>query len=142
MQYTLRGMTIEDYDTVYALWQRTEYMNFNECDTREGIDLYLNRNPGLCFVAEQDSVIVGAVLCGHDGRRGFLRHLAVAAEARGQGIARALINNSLNGLAAQGIGKCNIFVEDENVPGLEFWKQMGWVQFDYTFRMLQAGTQS
>lgn len=137
MTFALRPMNITDYDRVLALWSDTEHMKLNECDTREGISLYLNRNPGLCFVAEQDGALVGAVLCGHDGRRGYLRHLAVAKEYRSRGIARGLVQSSLLGLAAHGIGKCNLYVEDENIPGLAFWARMGWETLDYTFRVMQ-----
>ncbi len=134
----IRSMTIEDFDAVHALWLKTEYLELNECDTREGIALYLNRNPGLCFVAEdKQGLIIANVLCGHDGRRGFLRHLAVAAEHRGSGLARRLVDCVLDALAQQGIGKCNIFVDDANVPGFSFWEHLGWVRLEETFRMLQ-----
>ncbi|MDE1900503.1 MAG: GNAT family N-acetyltransferase [Alphaproteobacteria bacterium] len=123
---TLRDMTIDDYDAVIALWQQTEYVNLNECDTRDGIDLYLRRNPGLCFVAETGNGIVGAVLCGHDGRRGFLRHLAVARDHRQSGVGKQLVNKVMDALHEQGIGKCNIFVDNGNKPGFSFWEYMGW----------------
>jgi ribosomal protein S18 acetylase RimI-like enzyme len=85
MNYHIREMTMADYDDVTALWKNTEYIALNECDTREGMEFYLARNPGLSFVAEEGGTIVGAVICGHEGRRGFLRHMAVANTLRGAG---------------------------------------------------------
>lgn len=137
MTFSLRPMLIEDYDPVHALWLATEYMLLNECDSREGIAFYLNRNPGLCFVAEQNGEIVGTILSGQDGRRGYVHHLAVAKAHRSQGIARALVQSAMQGLTAHGIGKCNLYVEDKNTPGLDFWRRMGWETLDYTFRVMQ-----
>jgi ribosomal protein S18 acetylase RimI-like enzyme len=133
----IRAMTPKDYDAVSRLWMETEHLSMNECDTREGIELYLKRNPGLCFVALVGCVMAGNVLCGHDGRRGILRHLAVSKPYRKYGIARTLVEKALFGLNAQGIGKCNIFVEDENSAGMNFWKHMGWKLLVYDFRMMQ-----
>lgn len=140
MNYKIRAMTLADYDVILKLWNNTEHVSLNECDTREGIELYINRNPGLCFVAEVDGEIIGAVLCGHDGRRGFLRHLAVEKSHRKNGIAQALINEAMNGLSSQGIGKCNIFVLDDNIEGLKFWRHNKWIDLEYDFRMLQIKT--
>ena len=98
MNYQIREMCPEDFDAVLALWRVTEHIDLNECDTPEGIAVYLKRNPGLSFVAEAGSAFAGVVLCGHDGRRGFLRHLAVAKEYRKQGMARALVERALQGL--------------------------------------------
>lgn len=130
-------MMLSDYDAVYDLWLSTEYMCLNECDTRDGIALYLQRNKGLCFVAVDGDDIIGTVLCGHDGRRGFLRHLAVQPDYRRCGVAGSLVRLSMDGLMQQGIGKCNIFVEDVNADGIEYWLNRGWKCLDYTFRMLQ-----
>ena len=89
---TIRAMHMEDYDAVYALWLESTGMGLNDYDdSREGIGRYLRRNPESCFVAEDDGAIVGAVLAGHDGRRGHLNHLAVAPERRRQGLGRALV---------------------------------------------------
>lgn len=140
MTYALREMTIADYNAVHALWLQTEFLTLNECDSLEGIALYLRRNPGLCFVAELNGEIAGAVLCGHDGRRGMLRHLSIAKAHRGHGLSRQLVEKCLAGLAQEGIGKCNIFVDDVNVPGFEFWAHLGWAKLDDTFRTLQTPT--
>ncbi|MEW6302235.1 MAG: GNAT family N-acetyltransferase [Verrucomicrobiota bacterium] len=129
MQYTLQNLAIADYDEVLALWQRTEGVGLNESDTREGIALFLERNRDLSFVArDAKGRIIGAVLCGHDGRRGYLHHLAVEKACRGQGIGRALVENCLARLRALGILKCNIFLYANNDPGRAFWERLGWAQ--------------
>jgi ribosomal protein S18 acetylase RimI-like enzyme len=123
----LRAMTPADYDAVLALWQASEGVGLNESDTREAVAVYLARNPGFSLVAEKDGATAGAVLCGHDGRRGYLHHLAVARQHRGRGLGRALVEESLTRLRAHGITKCNIFLYAGNSAGRAFWRREGWV---------------
>jgi len=125
--YTLRPLTISDYDVVYALWQKTEGMGLSDSDTREAIAAFLERNCDLSTVAcSPDGQIVGAVLCGHDGRRGYLHHLAVALTHRKQGIGRALVNECLTRLAALKIQKVNLFLFASHGEGRTFWLHQGW----------------
>jgi putative acetyltransferase len=125
--YTLRPLTIADYDAVYALWQRTEGIGLNESDTREAIASFLDRNCGLSLVAcDANGAILGTVLCGHDGRRGYLHHLAVARTQRKRGIGRALVDACLAKLAALKIEKCNLFLFADNTEGRTFWLHQGW----------------
>ena len=107
------------------LWRRTEGVGLNESDTRPAIAAYLRRNPRFSFVAEKDGRIVGAVLCGHDGRRGYLHHLAVARQHRQRGIGRQLVNACLAKLRQAGIQRCNIFIFANNAVGMKFWTQNG-----------------
>ena len=140
MNYQIREMTAADYDAAMELWKNTEYLGLNECDTPEGIALYLNRNPGLSFVAEAEGVVVGTVLGGHDGRRGMLRHLAVSLEHRRSGLGRNLIEHALAAMADQGIEKCNIMVQSANARGLEFWEHMGWGRMNDAYYTMQKNT--
>jgi putative acetyltransferase len=119
-------MAIRDFDAVMALWQASEGVGLGDGDTRPAIASYLERNPGLSLVAEADGVIVGAVLGGHDGRRGYLHHLAVAMPSRGRGLGRALVDACLDGLRAQGIPKATIVVYADNSAGDAFWTRIGW----------------
>ena len=96
MEYSIREMKIDDYEEVYRLWEQTEGLSLEEGDSQEEIGIYLKRNHGFCFVACAGEQIIGTVLCGHEGRRGILRHLAVTREYRGKGIARMLINEALS----------------------------------------------
>ncbi|MEI9866548.1 MAG: GNAT family N-acetyltransferase [Limisphaerales bacterium] len=123
---TIRAFRIEDYDAVVALWRRSEGVGLNESDTRPGITAYLRRNPRHSFVAERKGRIIGAVLCGHDGRRGYLHHLAVAKRHRQRGLGRQLVNACLAKLRKAGIHKCTIFLFASNVSGRKFWMHNGW----------------
>lgn len=119
-------LQIDDYADVVALWRRSEGVGLNASDTRRGIAAYLRRNPRLSFVAEKKGRIVGAVLCGHDGRRGYLHHLAVARQCRGKGIGRQLVAACLAGLRRLRIQRGNIFVFADNREGRRFWERNGW----------------
>lgn len=123
-------MRPEDFDAVLALWRQTEGVGLNESDTRPAITAYLARNPGLSFVARGDEAIVGAVLCGHDGRRGYLHHLAVAAAHRKRGLGKQLVHACLAALAPLGISRCNIFLFSDNAAGESFWHYHGWRKRD------------
>lgn len=122
----IEPMTIEDYDEAVALWQASEGVGLSSADTREAIARYLARNPGMSFVARSGGALVGAVLCGHDGRRGYLHHLAVRPDCRRQGIGRALVERCLAALGEQGIDKCHLFVFKANERGRAFWERNGW----------------
>lgn len=122
----VRNFRIDDYNAVVALWRRTEGVGLNESDTRRAIAAYLQRNPCFSFVAEKDGRLIGAVLCGYDGRRGYLHHLAVAREHRQKGIGRQLVNACLAKLREAGIQRCNIFIFGNNAAGIKFWTHNGW----------------
>ena len=125
----IRSMRIEDYDSVYALWLSCPGMGLNNVDdSREGISKYLARNPDTCFVSVEEGGIVGAILAGHDGRRGSIGHTAVSAAYRGRGIGRQLVETALNALKAQGIHKVNLVVFAKNEAGNAFWEKMGFGQ--------------
>lgn len=122
----IRPMTISDYGEVLALWQSMEGLLLGEADAEHAIARYLARNPGISHVAVSEDRIIGAALCGHDGRRGLLHHLAVSPAFRRQGVGRAIVSACRRALHEQGIGRCNIFVLDGNDAGREFWRRDGW----------------
>jgi len=123
---TIRIMTIADYDAVRSLWSSTPGMGLNSLDdAREGISKYLSRNPGTCFVAEDAGRIVGAILTGHDGRRGFIYHAAVAVSHRNQGIGTALTDAAVSALKNEGITKAALVVFEKNALGSAFWENRG-----------------
>lgn len=126
MAITVRPFIMEDYDSAYALWNRTEGIGLSQADERDNIARYLGRNPGQSFVATENGNLVGAVLCGNDGRRGFLHHLAVDHACRRRGVGRALVMRCLEALALQGMRKCHIFVIAANEEGKLFWRSVGW----------------
>jgi N-acetylglutamate synthase len=115
-----------DYDEVMALWCATEGLTLREADSREAIVRYLERNPRLSFVARDAGHLVGAVLAGTDGRRGYLQHLVVAPSHRGRGVGRTLAQRAVEALRALGVAKCHVMVRQENVAARAFWKHLGW----------------
>lgn len=118
----IRLMTPADYSAAHALWTATPGMGLHsEDDSPEGITRYLQRNPESCFVAERSGRLVGTVLAGHDGRRGFIYHLAVAPDAQRRGIADALVNAALQALRVQQIQKVALLIYRDNHNGNAFW---------------------
>jgi len=128
MSIVIREMTIQDYDEVLALWQTSEGVGLSDADSEESVARYLERNPGLSFVACDGEHLVGAILCGHDGRRGYIHHLAVSESHRRQGLGRALVERCLSALRQAGIDKCHLFVFADNRDTIAFWKGIGWTQ--------------
>ena len=126
MKYIIRPMSISDYDALHSLWLTTPGMGLNTTDdSLEGIAKYLARNPNTSFVAEQGGELTGAIMCGHDGRRGFIHHTCVRADRQGQGIGRSLVEAALDALKAEGIHKVALVVFDRNEKGNAFWEKMG-----------------
>ena len=123
---TTREFLRSDYDDVIALWEGVEGVEICEGDSREEIAQYLKRNPGLSRVAVLDGKIVGAALCGHDGRRGWIYHLAVAPTHRRQKIGNVLLESSVNALRAIGLKRAIILVAGDNPGGHDFWLRNGW----------------
>ncbi len=123
---TLTDMRIAHYDQALALWRRCEGIGLSGADAHENIQSFLARNPGMSFVALDEQNVVGSILCGHDGRRGYIYHLAVDPGLRRQGIARALADKSLGQLARAGIQKCHLFIYHTNENGRLFWENSGW----------------
>ena len=122
----IRKMTIDDYDKVYDLWINTAGMGLNNIDdSRAGIEKFLKRNPTTCFVAEKDSHIIGVILGGHDGRRGYIHHTAVREECRKQGIGKALVESVMQAFKDEGISKVALVVFEKNELGNRFWEQLG-----------------
>jgi ribosomal protein S18 acetylase RimI-like enzyme len=124
--FTLRVMTLNDYDAVLDLMKRTPGVTVRDADSRESTARYLERNPGLSFVAELDGALAGCVMCGHDGRRGYLQHLVVAPEYRRQGLAASLVERCLSGLEQEGIVKCHLDVIKTNTAAAQYWSGQGW----------------
>jgi len=132
----IRLMTIEDYEKVYHLWLSCEGMGLNNLDdSKDGIARYLDRNPDTCFVAEESDEVIGVIIAGHDGRRGFIYHTAVNPNYRNQGIATKLVEAAMDALKANGINKVALVVFDRNKDGNAFWEKVGFtVREDLVYR--------
>jgi len=130
-----REFVIADHDQAVALWKAEEGIEVCEGDSREEIDVYLKRNPGLSRVAEAGGEIVGAVLCGHDGRRGMIYHLAVAPAFRGRGIGKLLLDDCVRGLREAGLPRAIILVAGDNSAGHQFWLRNAFEDLDFVIAM-------
>ena len=129
----IRIMNIADYNTVYQLWMSCVGMGLNNLDdSQEGIERFLERNPDTCFVAEDEDnkKIIGVIMAGNDGRRGYIYHTAVDPQYRNQGIATLLVENVLSALERQGINKVALVVFEKNTSGNAFWERLGFTKRD------------
>jgi ribosomal protein S18 acetylase RimI-like enzyme len=130
MEIQTREFRIDDYDAAVELWNRVEGLDVAEGDDRETIRRFLKQNQGLSRIATDGAGIVGAVLCGHDGRRGYIYHLAVEPAYQGRGLGKRLIEECLAGLKRAGLERANILVAKDNPRGREFWRRAGWEDLD------------
>jgi ribosomal protein S18 acetylase RimI-like enzyme len=121
-----REFSISDYDAALGLWQRVDGLEIAEGDDRESVAQFLARNPGLSRVAIDGSAIVGVALCGHDGRRGYIYHLAVDPAYQARGLGRRLMDECLGGLRRAGLRRALILVAHDNPRGRKFWQRHGW----------------
>ncbi len=123
-----RSMEVLDYDAMISLWRDCDGVSLRDADSIDGIERYLKRNPGFSFVAIVDDSLVGTIMAGHDARRGYIQHLAVANRMRNTGVAAKLLERSLAALKAEGIFKSHVHVLGDNAPGRRFWENRGWMQ--------------
>ena len=123
----IRAMTLEDYENVHALWMKIKGFAIRSIDdSKEGVERFLNRNPGISVVAEEDGKIVGAILCGHDGRRGCMYHVCVDPEYRLKGIGKSMVVFAMEALRKEKINKVSLIAFTKNDVGNAFWKEIGW----------------
>jgi len=121
-----REFAISDYDAALELWERVEGLEIAEGDDRESVASFLARNPGLSRVATDGATLIGVTLCGHDGRRGYIYHLAVDPAYRARGLGKRLMKECLDGLRQAGLKRALILVADDNPGGRKFWRRYGW----------------
>ena len=129
----IREMTIDDYDEVYEMWQITTKRALSKADEKDQMERYLKHNAGMSQVAVVDGKIVGTVLAGHDGRRGFIHHMAVLPEFRRKKIGHALAQTAIQKIREQGIDKTHIFCYKNNETGQSFWRDFGFEKREDVF---------
>ncbi len=142
-QTIIRAMEKSDYDKVKALWMTISGFGIRSIDdSREGVERFIDRNPGCSVVAEENGRIVGGILCGHDGRRGCLYHVCVDKDYRKQGIGKAMVVFAMQALKAEGINKVCLIAFTKNDVGNAFWKEIGWTKREdlnyYDFTLNEA----
>lgn len=130
---TIREMTIEDYEEVFAMWQTTSKRALSKADEKPQMERYLKHNAGMSQVAVIDGKIVGTVLAGHDGRRGFIHHMAVMPEYRRKRIGHSLAEKAIEKIRAEGIDKTHIFCYQNNETGQSFWRDFGFKKREDVF---------
>ena len=142
--FTVRTMTIEDYEGLYALWKTIRGFGMRSIDdSREGVERFLRRNPTTSVVAvDGEGAIVGGILCGHDGRRGCLYHVCVREDWRRRGIGKAMVVHCMNALKAEQVNKVSLIAFTANDIGNAFWKCIGWTRREdlnyYDFTLNEA----
>jgi len=125
----IRVMVKDDYDEVYQLWMLIKGFAIRSIDdSREGIAAFLKRNPTTSVVAVEDEKVVGSILCGHDGRRGFCYHVCVAPDYRRRGIGKAMVVHAMEALHRENINKVSLIAFTKNDVGNAFWNQIGWTK--------------
>ena len=122
----IRVMKLNDLQQALKFWETSAGVGLNESDTIEHLTDFLQRNPELSLVAVDNEEIVGAVLCGHDGRRGYPHHLAVSPNYQRQGVGTQLVERCLVALRERQILTHNVFVYSDNEDGSVFWRLQGW----------------
>jgi ribosomal protein S18 acetylase RimI-like enzyme len=137
-EITTREFSISDYESAAELWRRVEGVEIAEGDDRAGVAAFLDRNPHLSRVATAESTLVGVALCGHDGRRGHIYHLAIDPTCRGLGLGKRLVGECMEGLRRDRIQRAIILVARDNPLGREFWKRLGWEDLPEALAMGKA----
>ena len=142
--FTIKKMTIEDYEGLRALWMTIHGFGIRSIDdSREGVERFLSRNPGISVVAmAEDGAVVGGILCGHDGRRGCLYHVCVREDYRRNGIGKAMVVHCMNALKEEKINKVSLIAFTKNDVGNAFWNCIGWTRREdlnyYDFTLNEA----
>jgi putative acetyltransferase len=137
VDYHVAKMTLDKYDELIAFWHTIEGLWTSDDDDYDNLQRFLCRNPDLSLIVLHENSIIGTIKCSHDGRRGYLHHLAVKTEFRNRGIGRKLVETCVKSLQKEGIKKIRVFVMDSNNTGLKFWKHIGFSEHVYDYRTLE-----
>ncbi len=120
-----RILRFNDFDKIHKLWTDTQGMGMRSLDdSKEGIEKFLVRNPNTCFISEENDVVTGVILCGHDGRRAYIYHATVALDSRKQGIGKNLVKPVIDALKIERIHKVALVVFKNNKLGNDFWEEL------------------
>jgi N-acetylglutamate synthase len=131
MSILISEMTLAHYPVLAEIWQGDAGIGLGPGDEKDGISRYLKRNPGMSFVAKSKAKIVGTILAGHDGRRGYIYHLFVVPKYRGKKIGDQLLGHALTAMSREGIPRCLITVLKDNSVGNDFWRAKDWTSVDF-----------
>ena len=134
----IEKLRIDDYDEIYQIWSNTNGLTLRTIDdSKEGIERFLKRNPNNNFTCRINGNIIGGILCGHDGRKGFIYHVVVKVNYRDRGIGKKLVEHVINSLKEEKITKISVLVNSDNMSGNDFWESLGFEYFnDLKYRIL------
>jgi putative acetyltransferase len=137
MNYKIAEMNLDRYNEIIEFWQKTPELWVSDDDSYEASKIYFKRNPHSNFLALYDGKIIGTCKCCHDGRRGYIHHVAVASEFRKKGIAKEMVDRCFEAVKKEGIRKFRLAVMNNNTEGLKFWKHIGFEEQVYDYRTLE-----
>ena len=134
----IEKMRIDDYDEIHQIWSNTNGITLRDIDdSKEGIERFLKRNPNINFACRINGNIIGGILCGHDGRKGFIYHVVVKENYRDRGIGRKLVEHVIKSLKEEKVNKISVLVNSDNISGNDFWESLGFEYFnDLNYRIL------
>jgi ribosomal protein S18 acetylase RimI-like enzyme len=130
MAAVLENMSIEDFPAMITLWKKLPGIGLSKADKKKYLAKFLEKNSRYCFVMKDGKKLVGTILAGNDGRRGYIYHLAIEPDFQSKGFGAKLVQKSLHALSANGIHKAHIFVISDNLTGIDFWEHIGWTLRD------------
>ena len=118
-------MRESDYGALVELWSKFPGNTMTGADGPKGFGAFLARNGRFCYTAEEEGRVVGSVMAGTDGRRGYVYHLAVDPGRQGEGLGRMLMERAEESLREAGIEKAHLFIYADN-PAIRFYRRAGW----------------
>jgi len=118
-------MNKNDYKELTDLWSGFTGNTMTGADSMEDFEKFLDMNADYCFSAFEKACLIGSVMAGSDGRRGYIYHLAVDGSQQGKGTGRKLMETAENALRDAGIEKAHLFIYTDNTA-IEFYEKTGW----------------
>lgn len=116
----------KDENSVIELWETVFPKAPAHNNPLRDIHAKLHVQPQLFFVAESDERVVGTVMSGFDGHRGWVYYVAVHPEFRRQGIGSALMEKAESALLEMGCRKLNLQIRADNAPVQRFYESLGY----------------
>lgn len=120
--------TPADIPAMLELWRAAPGVSLGAGDNEISLAVLIERNPSTCLVLKYQDSIIGTVLGGFDGRRGYIYHLVVHKDFRRQGYGKKLLQEAVKQLEALGADKINLFVLKSNPEAEGFYEKLGWIK--------------
>ncbi|MFO7626828.1 MAG: GNAT family N-acetyltransferase [Candidatus Fermentibacteraceae bacterium] len=121
----IRAMSSRDHGELIRLWSSFPGNAITGADSRDEFDAFLTKNGSFCFTACEQDAVVGSVMAGSDGRRGYVYHLAVKTDHQRKGLGGALMRRVEDALSKAGLEKIHLFIFSDN-PAVAFYEKSGW----------------